>query len=810
MVQRSALQSIKMRCHAIGTRKLKCSRPTRFLQGEVSVFYGAGRDSTDMGKALSRHCFSGRRDRPSSVESADGELVGPCTGTEPDCPCAIFKKLDALNDRLRSVGLELVEILPGQLSLSWYESPWDSSKLEPATTSQYDARKMAADIQYPSAGGDAQVTAKTEDRMRVLTIVQDVLATHRCVIAVDVAGRMFGAHEDLIRDAITRAGSSLRALRVRSVYHVNQPLVDSLCDAVGSLSRLRELAWTHDKLQRPPCGRLLAFLRTTSTLTSLDLTEVHMPFPHADAFFGALKKNVSLRRLTLSACLVIHDPNETSALLRDYLTSGRCDQLLSLTVRRSCTSHPPSLSAIVDGVCENRSLQDLSVAGFFLGRWNFSVVAKLLNENRTLRRLTLIGTSWFEVFQGSFTSREHWKKRESEAPNGFPRCLRALAVHRSLEQLTVDISTFTINECFSFCEAVRANKTLSAVTLARIRNEDVGAICNVIRKTGTEDRIRLDHAYVLRDGCCENVVEYPALIKNVVLDSENFRDPQMVGEALRLLPQFVQVSSLSLTVVYGQLFSDDDAVRSVVAKFLETSMTLRRLDLRLHMSGPLYGSHEVLLRALARNTSLRTLRIRKTRFTDPEIQLMASAIADSTTLCEFGFFVEDNNRAALEAFLRALEPHFSSNYSMLELNHSAIDECPQYLAVQRVLRRNRALAMRASHYVMGVNRSKRCARALEKVSCGQGVVRTVAEFASIDEYTAAGVVQQALEGLVDMTTFMKAAGVVQENVVCHPLYGEKQGGLRLQLDRLDADSWRHVRRYIRLADIVDTDCYPPL
>ncbi|XP_072146121.1 uncharacterized protein [Dermacentor andersoni] len=769
-----------------------------------------GRDSRDMGKALSRHFSCARRERPFSVESADGDLVGHCTGIEPDCPCAIFNKLDGLNHLLRSVGLELVEILPGQLSLSWYESPWESSKLEPAATSQYDARKTAADVQDPSAGGDAPATTKTEYVTRVLTLVQDILATHRCVVAVDVAGRTFGAHEDLTRDAITRAGSSLRALRIRSVYRVSQPLVDSLGDAVGSLSRLRELAWTHDKLQRPLSGKLLAFLRMTSTLTSLDLVEVHMPLPNAEALFGALKKNASLRRLTLSACLVIRDPNETSALLRDYLSDGRCDQILSLTVRRSCTSHPPSLSAIVDGVCQNRSLQDLSVAGFFLGRWNFTVVAKLLNENRTLRRLTLIGTSWFEAFQGSFTSREHWKRRESEAPNGFPRCLLALARHRSLEQLTVDVSTFTVNECLSFCEAVRANRTLRVVTLARIRNEDVGAICDIISKTDTKDRIRLDHAYVLRDGCSENVVEYPALIKNVVLDPGNFRDPQMVGEALRLLPRFSQISSLSLTVVSGQQFDDDNA-RAVVANFLETTTTLRRLDLSLHTSGPLvYGGREGLLRALARNTSLRTLRIHKMRFTDPEIQLLAATIADSATLCEFGFFVEDNDRAALKAFLRGLEPRFSGNYSMLELSHSAIDGCPQYLAVQRVARRNRTLAMRASHYVMGVNHSKRCARALEEVSCGQGVVRTVAEFASIDEYTAAGVVQQALEELADMATFLKAAGVVQENVICHPVCEDKRGGPRLQLDGLDADSWRQIRRYIRLADIVDSDCYPRL
>lgn len=762
-----------------------------------------------MGKTLSRHCRTSRREPPLSVTSVD-DCVDPCKGTtDPECPCLTFDKLATLNDRLRVVRLELVEILPGRLSLSWYESPWESSKLELAATSQYGPRHspVLGDGQEDLATRDSNLERATalemEERTRALRLVQDILATHRCIAVVEVEGRTFCGHEDLLRDAITSAGSSLRAFRVRDVYRFSRPLVDDLGDAVGALSHLRELTWTYDKLQKPLSGRLLTFFRTTSSLTSLDLTEIHMPFPNAEKLFSALKKNSSLIKLTLSACLVITEPDETSGLLRDYLSRGHCDHLLSLTVRKSCTSHPPSLSAIVDGVCENRTLQDLSVAGFFLGRWNFGVVAKLLSENRTLRRLTLIGTSWFEVFQGSFKSRDQWKRRESEAPNSFPRCLQALAGHRSLELLTVDVSTFTVQQCFALCEAVHANKLLSAVTLARVQNEDVGPFCDVIRKTKTEHRVRLDHGYILKEGSCNDVVQYPALIKKVVLDRSNFREPQMMDEALRSLPRFDQVNSLSLNVDISQeLFGD-------VATFLKTTTSLRRLDLSIPTSEP--GNLEPILHVLGQNRSIRTLRIHKMRIADPEIQLLATTVADSSTLCEFGFFVEDNECATLKTFLWELEPWFSCNYSILELSHSRVDDCPKYLSVQRIPRRNMALAVQASHFVLGVNVSKRCARALEQVSNGQGVVRTVAGFASVDETTAAELVQQAMGRLADMTTFMKIAGVVRETLVCHTVSGENlRGGPRLQLDQLDADSWRHVRRYIRLADILDSDFHPPL
>ncbi|KAK8786797.1 hypothetical protein V5799_023429 [Amblyomma americanum] len=47
-----------------------------------------------------------------------------------------------------------------------------------------------------------------------------------------------------------------------------------------------------------------------------------------------------------------------------------------------------------------------------------------------------------------------------------------------------------------------------------------------------------------------------------------------------------------------------------------------------------------------------------------------------------------------------------------------------------------------------------------------------------------------------MDAFMRFTGVVRERVVCHP-----RGDGLMQLDQLDEDCWKHVRRYLMVEDI---------
>ncbi|KAK8776926.1 hypothetical protein V5799_029730 [Amblyomma americanum] len=743
-----------------------------------------------MGNGVSRHGSKNARYCLASNGAILYVRSGPCT-SESGRRCAIFRKLEVLNNFLRPIGLELIEVLPGRLSLAWYQAPWVVTAIQNA--SRYHPR-IQEECQNLAGNVDNE-RYDEEDRLRALSVVQDILKNHRCVVSVDVVGEAFAGEEELIADALTRAAPVLRSLRIRSAYRVSQALVDYLGNAIGSLNHLQELAWTHDKLQRCPSDSVLAFLRMTTTLSALELTEVHMPAPHAATLFRALKKNRSLKTLCLSACLVISDPNMTGEILRDYVSSARCG-LLSLTVRKSCTSHPPSLKAIADGVCMNKNLQHLDVAGFFLGRWNFGIISKLLTVNQTLLKLTLIGTSWTEAFQARFSSRKGWKNCDCEGPHDMALCLKGIAHHKSLEQLTVDISTFTANEFTLFCEAVRANEIIRMVTLVRVHDDDVNTFCGIIRKTGTENRIRLEHNYVVKNRL-DDLAEYPNLIKTVVWNVGNLVDMRFFEKSQHLFPRCAHVTSLSLSVSHACLLSAD--VMSTVAEFLETTAHLRTLQLKLSVSGAREASQGILVQALSKNSSLRTLRLHGMRLTAREMGQLAVFITGNRMLCDFGFFVSESNRADMEMFIIELElSRFSDNYTMLQLSHSNVcDEASLY--IHQLIRRNRALAMRALHCAMGVTQNKSSAGALEDVSTEQGVIREVAVSAGVDEATAAAVLKQALDCVVEADGYVKATGVLQNSAICRS--ASEDSDWPVQLDGLDVNSWRHVLQFLKFAEV---------
>ncbi|KAK8763131.1 hypothetical protein V5799_034258 [Amblyomma americanum] len=738
-----------------------------------------------MGPRVSRH---GGENAPHCLAPAgaiDCLKSGPCTSRDSGPLCAIFSRLEVLNNFLRPIRLELIEVLPGRLSLAWYQAPWVVTAIQNA--SRYHPRKQE-DCQNLAGNVDNE-RYDEEDRLRALSVVQDVLWNHRCVVSVDVVGEAFVGHEELIAEALSRAAPFLRSLRMRSAYRVTQALVDYLGITIWSLNHLQEVAWTHENLQRCPSEGVLAFLQMTTTLSALELTEVHMPAPLGATIFRALKKNRSLKTLCLSACLVISDPNMTGEILRDYVSSAQCG-LLSLTVRKSCTSHQPSLKAIVDGVCMNKTLQHLDFAGFFLGRWNFGVMAKLLTVNQTLRRLTLIGISLTEAFQARFESTKGWKHCDREGTYGMPLCLKGIAHHESLEQLTVDISTFTANEFRLFCEVVRANKIIRMVTLVRVHDDDVSTFCGIIRKTGTENRIRLEHNYVVKERL-DDLAEYPNLIKTVVWNVGNLADMRFFEKSQHLFPRCAHVTSLSLSVSYACLLSAD--VLFTVAELLETTTHLRTLQLELPVSGVLEGSHGILVQALSKNSSLRTLRLHGMRLTAREMGQLAVFITGNRMLCDFGFFVSEINRADMEMFiLELVSSRFSDNYTVLQLSHSHVcDEASMY--IDKLIRRNRALAMRALHFAMGVTQNRSSSGALE------GVIREVAEFAGVDEATAAAVVKQALDCVVEADGYVKATGVLQNSAICRS--ASEDSDWPVQLDGLDVNSWRHVLQFLKLAEV---------
>ncbi|KAL1472744.1 hypothetical protein MTO96_039133, partial [Rhipicephalus appendiculatus] len=80
-----------------------------------------------------------------------------------------------------------------------------------------------------------------------------------------------------------------------------------------------------------------------------------------------------------------------------------------------------------------------------------------------------------------------------------------------------------------------------------------------------------------------------------------------------------------------------------------------------------------------------------------------------------------------------------------------------------------------------------------------GLVEKVQELASIDENEAASRIKKSLKNISELDGFMCVAGVVQHSVSCH----RREDGQK-QLVDLNRDCWLHIRRYLKVGDILDS------
>ncbi|KAH6942280.1 hypothetical protein HPB50_002943 [Hyalomma asiaticum] len=91
---------------------------------------------------------------------------------------------------------------------------------------------------------------------------------------------------------------------------------------------------------------------------------------------------------------------------------------------------------------------------------------------------------------------------------------------------------------------------------------------------------------------------------------------------------------------------------------------------------------------------------------------------------------------------------------------------------------------------------RHCARSVERVWHHAGLLEELAEQLCLSVADASAVIRRGLRSMEGLDDFMRLAGVVQDSVVCNPC----QDG-RPQLDTLNDDCWRMVRRYLMLDDV---------
>ncbi|KAK8782791.1 hypothetical protein V5799_015869 [Amblyomma americanum] len=201
----------------------------------------------------------------------------------------------------------------------------------------------------------------------------------------------------------------------------------------------------------------------------------------------------------------------------------------------------------------------------------------------------------------------------------------------------------------------------------------------------------------------------------------------------------------------------------------------------------------MLLDGIRHNTSITVLVVERLRQYVPTTRLLVDIVCSSKRIRAFSYNM-GSGRTCL-AFFPMLAKAIQNNCTLLSV------EADQYRAearhldhIQKVLARNNALPIPAAMFVTGLNVDKRGAEALELLGPDPVVVSKVREMLSMGEIEAEEATRRKLSDLDDMNAFMRAAGVVRESVVCDG---------RPSLDALPFFCWLHLRRYLRVADVVD-------
>ncbi|KAL1473138.1 hypothetical protein MTO96_022517 [Rhipicephalus appendiculatus] len=283
----------------------------------------------------------------------------PCTSSEGRL-CDIFKELPLWNEFFWSVGLQVRELYPGQLSL----------------VELYD------DDDYDSV--------EEKEGTLAATFLIHLLKHHRCVDSVDLHGCIFFAHptqgkEKLICDAL-RESPSLRKLKLR-LEPFSTTLSLSLVEMLPHLIQLRDLELCYVAYDRTCLEALSEFLASTRSLTTLTMTKGLVPDNYVVLILEGLKRNATITTLTVNTSILGAQSHHHGATISEYLRRNKT--LRSLSIMAGPGIMTIDLRPIIGALFHNDTLTELSLTRFRLSE----LITHMLIVNKTLRSVHMIECS---------------------------------------------------------------------------------------------------------------------------------------------------------------------------------------------------------------------------------------------------------------------------------------------------------------------------------------------------------------------------------------------------------------------------------
>ncbi|KAH8030614.1 hypothetical protein HPB51_010548 [Rhipicephalus microplus] len=665
----------------------------------------------------------------------------PCTSAEGR-PCDIFKNLRFWNAFFWPVGLKLLEVHPGQLSI-------ETSREVMFTLDEQKHKRKAA------------------------TLLQHLLRHHRCLVTVHLSDCLLMAHHRLICNALVKS-PSLRKLRL-GLLSANPRVLRSFAVALQCLKNLEELECLIYK-EEIFCEGLSEFLVNARSLKTFTLRRHLLDAPGDRIIFRGLMRNASTTTLSLHM-----RRNSYGKEFAEYVRENQTLRTLTLTADNYETFDEVELRFIICSLFRNTTLSEVKLDGFRMSDKNSRLVALLLSINQSLKDFHMVRCSLYtDAYPPRSVIVYPW--------------LAAFRNNKTLEKLSMELSCFSLEQCRSLFEALKFNASLKNITVERIQPLSAAEISRAMRDTGVRERFFFSSPCYVENPCVE-LMECKDL-SNVAVHASVFTNSDSFRTTLRVLPSCTHVTSLSITV-REELF-DWNAMNALISQYIAATTGLKELSLTIfrEIRDLVNHNESVLVRALAINKSIRRLCIKGISFNESETEVLTETLQSTRTLCYFSYYPRDQQSTV--SLFQKLSPNFSSNYTILELKGymHQVDHHDLFI-IDDVLHLNVSLVARVAHFVTGTRR-RYLAAAAELVHSSPGLVESVGILASVDEGEARSRIKNSLKSFSGLDDFMRLAGVVKYGVSCH-----KRDDGQKQLGDIGRDCWLCIRQYLKVGDIRD-------
>ncbi|XP_070379922.1 uncharacterized protein [Dermacentor albipictus] len=688
-------------------------------------------------------------------EFASGELVRLNCTRGQNRVCQLLRHLTAYNEVLWHAGLQLTEDKGDELGeVSVVIVPTIRRRLPSQT-----------------------------ERVAIFLLCR-LIAEHRCIVSAELHYTVANAGP---LDAVLASSSSLRRLRVSGIVR-DEPAIRNPCtDRFRSLHYAGEFACQHvgghcgERMAIPNC----LLTRDGAALTSLDVAATRMSRPTAGKLIDALIDNSTITELAVGACVFSCGPrNRPSERFVQYLTKKDAT-LRKLTLSAVYFDTAPGWPILVQAISAMTTLHEFA-AEFYVGSRDCGLFTRVIAESRSLRTLSLRFTGFGDGLIN------HHPLERARAVNARAWA-SALQRNTTLEELVLDILWSTTEDCCILLRALKHNRSIQKLTLHSLPHDGgLRQVCGTIRECELAHRVCIsDHRVGTRDlpklSDCREVTA-------VILSCGYLRGTSDLLSAFEVLATCSHITSLTVFLnffhrgIYSSLFT-----------YIRNAPALKAIEISVGGNVSLRYSMYDLCDAFSSNLGIAKIVLESMVQLHDDVYPVLARAATNPRLHELSF--KDFGEIFCVAFLGRLMPRLAQRYNLLRLE---INDCPpanaEMFVAQDIVRRNCSLVERATRFVLG-DHDPYCARAFVILSEHPVLVDNVRARASLGgEAEAAAMVSGARQCLAhsDVHEYMRVTGAVKKRVECNARHD-----CGMQLDQLNYDCWIHIRRYLKVADVLE-------